>query len=115
MSKPGLVLDVRHAEQPGRLLKEVALLVRVLGAAHESHRVGAVDGHVSGAALLGHEPRGALYPITGCEIHGQCGRIYLLGGDPGLVARLPDLLRDPGDRVVPGDVLPLVAARGAVT
>ena len=48
MSKPGLVLDVGHAEQPGRLLKEVALLVGVLRAAHEADRVGPIDGH-SGA------------------------------------------------------------------
>ena len=43
MSKSGLVLDVGQAEQPGRLLEEVALLVRVLRAAHEADRVGAID------------------------------------------------------------------------
>ena len=47
MSKPGLVLDVCHAEQPGRLLKEVTLLVGVLRAAHEADRVGPIDGHLS--------------------------------------------------------------------
>ena len=46
MSKPGLMFDVGHAEQPGRLLKEVTLLVRVLRAAHEADGVGAIDGHL---------------------------------------------------------------------
>ena len=36
VSKSGLVLDVGQAEQPGRLLEEVALLVRVLRAAQEA-------------------------------------------------------------------------------
>ena len=69
MSKPGLVLDVRQAEQPGRLLEEVALLVRVLRAAQEADRVRPIDRNLLVADLL--------------------------GGDPGLVARLPNLLRDP--------------------
>ena len=89
MSKSGLVFDVSHAEQPGRLLEEVAFLVRVLRAAQEADRVGPVDRHL----LV----------------------VDLLRGDPGRVARLPNLLRDPRDRVVPGDVLPVVAARRPVT
>ena len=52
MSKPGLMLDICHAEQPGRLLKEVTLLVGVLRAAHEANGVGAIDGHFSIAALV---------------------------------------------------------------
>ena len=88
MSKPGLVLDVSQAEQPGRLLEEVALLVRVLRAAQEADRVRPID-------------RNLLV-------------VDLLGGDPGRVARLPNLLRDPRDRVVPGDVFPVVAARRPV-
>ena len=43
VSKPGLVLDVGQAEQPGRLLEEVTLLVGVLRAAQERDRVGAID------------------------------------------------------------------------
>ena len=69
MSKPGLVLDVDQAEQPGRFLEEVALLVGVLRAAHEADRVGPIDRNFLVADLL--------------------------GGDPGLVARLSDFLRDP--------------------
>src|SRR6185295_10177274 len=114
MSKPGLMFDVRQAEQPGRLLKEVTLLVRILRAAHEADRVGAVDGHLCGAAQARDESWGALDPITGSAIHDEVRRIHLLGGDPGRVARLADLLRDLRDRVVPGDVLPVVAARRPV-
>ena len=91
MSKPGLVLDVPHTEQAGRLLKEVALLVGVLRAAHESHRISAIDGHLFVAALLMDEPWGACDPITRCAIHEEFRRIHLLGGDPRLVARLANL------------------------
>ena len=72
MSKPGLVLDVRQAEQPGRLLKEVALLVRVLRAAHEADRVGAIDRHLC-VPPLRDEPWGALDPITRSAIHDESG------------------------------------------
>src|SRR4026207_1612413 len=108
MSKPGLMFDVRQAEQPGRLLKEVTLLVRILRAAHEADRVGAIDRHLSGAALARDEPWGALDPTPRGVIHDEVRRIHLLGGDPRLVARLANLLRDLGDRVVPGDVLPVI-------
>jgi hypothetical protein len=84
VSKSGLVLDVSQAEQPGRLLEEVALLVRVLRATQEADRVRPID-------------RNFLV-------------VDLLGGDPGRIARLPNLLRDPLDRVVPGDLFPVVAA-----
>ena len=107
MSKPGLMFDVRQAEQPGRLLKEVTLLVRVLRAAHEADRIGTIDGHVCVGALRRDEPWGAPEPITRSEIHQAFNRRHLLGGDPRLVARLADLLRDPVDRILPGDVLPL--------
>jgi len=39
VSKSGLVFDVSQAEQPGRLLEEVALLVRVVRAAQEADRI----------------------------------------------------------------------------
>ena len=64
MSKSGLVLDVSQTEQPGRLLEEVALLVRVLRAAQEGDRVRPIDRDLLVADFL--------------------------GGDPGRVARLPD-------------------------
>ena len=64
MSKPGLMLDVGQAEQAGRLLKEVALLVGVLRAAHEADGVGPVDGHLSFAALVRDEVWGVLEPIA---------------------------------------------------
>ncbi len=89
VSKSGLVLDVSQTEQPGRLLEEVALLVRVLRAAQEADRIRPIDRNLLVANLL--------------------------RGDPGRVARLPNLLCDPRDRVVPGDVLPVVAARRPVT
>ena len=60
------------------------------------------------------EPWGALEPITRSAIHDEVRRIHLLGGDPRLVACLADLLRDAFDRIVPGDVLPVVAARRPV-
>ena len=47
MSKPGLMFDVGQAEQPGRFLEEVTLLVGVLRAAHEADGVGPIDGHLS--------------------------------------------------------------------
>ena len=46
MSKSGLVFDVGEPEQPGRFLKDVALFVGVLRAAHEADGVGAIDGHL---------------------------------------------------------------------
>src|SRR4051812_47348829 len=113
MSKPGLVLDVCQPEQPGRLLKEVALLVGVLRAAHEADRIGTIDRDLAIGVGLRDEPWGALDSITGREIHGEIGRLDLLSRNPRLVAGLPQLLRDPRDRVVPGDVLPVVAAGGA--
>src|SRR5262245_15089729 len=115
MSKPGLVLDVGQTEQPGGFLEEVTLLVGVLRAAHEANGVRAVDRHFSLAVLRG-ELRGVLAPrvTPGGRTPDEPRRIHHLGGNPGLVARLADLLRDPRDRVVPGNLLPAVAARRPV-
>jgi len=68
MSKPGLMFDVGHAEQARGFLEEITLFVGILCAAHEAHRVSAVDGHRSVATDLRDEPWGALDPITGHEI-----------------------------------------------
>src|SRR6185369_16940318 len=108
MSKAGLMFDVGHAEQPGRLLKEVTLLVRVLRAAHEADRVGAIDRHLGGSALARDEPWGALDPITRRTIDNEVRRIHLLSRDPVLVARLANFLRDLRDGLVPRDVFPVV-------
>src|SRR6478752_2874373 len=114
MSKPGLVLDIWQAEQPRGLLKEVTLLVGVLRAAHEADGVGPIDGHVPGT-IVRNEARNALEPLARRPVGGQVIRLDLFGGDPRLVARLPDLLRHARNRVVPRDLLPLIAARRAVT
>jgi hypothetical protein len=71
MSKPGLMFDVGHAQQPGRLLEEVTLLIGVLGAAHEADRVGAIDRHLSLATFVRDEPWGVLEPIPRSAIDGQ--------------------------------------------
>src|SRR5215510_16353655 len=111
MSKSGLVLDVGETEQPRGFLEEVTLLVGVLRAAHEANGVRAVDGHFSLAALRGELGRVLASLITaGGRTPNELRHIHLLGGNPGLVARLADLLRDPRDRVVPGNLLPVVAA-----
>ena len=47
MSKSGLMLDKRHAKQTGSFLKEVALLVGILSAAHKRDRVSSIDGNLS--------------------------------------------------------------------
>src|SRR6187397_2613304 len=109
MSKPCLVLDIWHAEQPGCLLKEVTLLVGVLRAAHEADGIGPIDRHVSWAVVW-NESRHALEPLAGRPVDGQIIGRDLLSGDPRLVACLTQLLGDARDRVVPRDLLPLVAA-----
>ena len=85
MSKSGLMLDKRHPQEPSCLLKEVALLVGVLGTAQKGDRVRAVYLNLSIAELLGR--------------------------DPGLVADLLDLPRHPLRSVFPADLFPVVAAR----
>src|SRR5690349_3470486 len=102
MSKPGLMFDVRQAEQPRGFLKEVTLLVGVLRTAHEADGVGPIDGHLSGAGVR-NEPWDALEPLARSAIGRQVIRIQLLSRNPRLVAGLPDLLRNARDRVVPGN------------
>src|SRR5687768_4775667 len=52
--------------------------------------------------------------IASVPVHGDSLAPDLLGGDPGLVACLAELLGDPVDRVVRGDVDPVVAAGSAI-
>ncbi len=84
MSKSGLVLDISQAEQPGRLLEEIAFLVGVLRATQETDRICPIDRNLLVADLL--------------------------GGDPSRVASFPNLRRDPRDRIVPRDIYPAVAS-----
>jgi hypothetical protein len=89
VSKSRLVLDESRAEKSRRFLEEIALLIGVLCATHESDAVSPIYRDLGGS-----EP---------------------FGGNPRRVTCLPDLLRDPLYRVFPRDFLPVVASRGSIT
>lgn len=88
MSKTSLVLDEGHPEEPGCLLKEVALLVGILRTTQKGDRVRPIDGN-----FLFTEP---------------------LGCNPGLIADLLDLARHTLCGFLPADLFPAVAARRSV-
>ena len=84
VSKSSLMFDESKAEKARRLLEQVTFFVGVLRAAHEGNCLGSV--------------------------HRNFGIAECLSGDPGCIACLLDLLRDPLNRAFPRDLLPAVAA-----